>query len=277
MTHRSIPLRVDWLLCGTVPFMNVSGPWPGRLGLSWCPGRPDSAVQLAVDVWRMRELRIRSVLSLVDPAEMRMYGVTGLAEALAEAGIRHLSFPMPDGCPPDDPPQARALCRRVLGWLGEGDNVLVHCIGGWGRSGTIAAALLIHEGHDAESAIARVRQARSPMCVESAAQEAFLHRYAEDQRRMERRYLVLPRQQAKIGLAGGPGERRWLGAGSGPPVPGGQLALALDALRRRESDAAVAVLSGEVAVSEAAPDVFPVDRAHLLVDGVLISVAFGEV
>jgi protein-tyrosine phosphatase len=118
------------------------------------------------------------VVSLVTDAEMEYYGAVGLRRALQAANLRSLQFPIEDTQPPKDMAATQALCLNILRWLGEGENVLIHCIGGWGRSGTIAAALLTHQGYDAETAIDLVRQARSARCVESRAQERFVREYA---------------------------------------------------------------------------------------------------
>jgi protein-tyrosine phosphatase len=56
--------------------------------------------------------------------------------------------------------------------------VVVHCWGGLGRSGTIAAACLVARGAGAEEAIAAVRAAR-PGAVQTAAQELFVADFVE--------------------------------------------------------------------------------------------------
>jgi ADP-ribosyl-[dinitrogen reductase] hydrolase len=54
-----------------------------------------------------------------------------------------------------------------------GSDVLVHCRGGLGRAGTIAARLLIELGMEPETAIARVRSVR-PGAIETRAQEEYV-------------------------------------------------------------------------------------------------------
>ena len=53
-----------------------------------------------------------------------------------------------------------------------GFDVLVHCRGGLGRAGTVAARLLVELGTSPDEAIRRVRDARSSYAVETAAQQA---------------------------------------------------------------------------------------------------------
>jgi ADP-ribosyl-[dinitrogen reductase] hydrolase len=62
--------------------------------------------------------------------------------------------------------ELRALLRRGL-------DVLVHCRGGLGRAGTIAARLLIELGMDPTKAIEHVRAVR-PRAIETSDQERYV-------------------------------------------------------------------------------------------------------
>jgi hypothetical protein len=75
---------------------------------------------------------------------------------------------------PSDPPAER---KRVLeagrvtaGWIDNGEGVVVHCLGGTGRTGTVLACALRHLGLDADDACRAVRSHR-PNWPESAWQE----------------------------------------------------------------------------------------------------------
>ena len=56
--------------------------------------------------------------------------------------------------------------------LRSGFDVLIHCRGGLGRAGTIAARLLVELGMRPDAAVRRVRDARGPDAIETPAQEA---------------------------------------------------------------------------------------------------------
>jgi protein-tyrosine phosphatase len=167
-------LHVDWLVSEDGPLLKT----PGRVALSSCPGRTDVGGDVESDVQHLQLLDISVVVSLVTDVEMDYYGAVGLRRELRAANVHSVQFPIEDTQPPKDLLATQALCRNILGWLEEGKNVLIHCIGGWGRSGTIAAALLTHQGYEADAAIELVREARSPRCVESRAQERFVREYA---------------------------------------------------------------------------------------------------
>jgi ADP-ribosyl-[dinitrogen reductase] hydrolase len=68
-----------------------------------------------------------------------------------------------------------AAGQDVRASLAAGRKVLLHCRGGLGRTGTIAAQLLVELGAPAEDAIVRVREAR-PGAIETGEQEAYVRR-----------------------------------------------------------------------------------------------------
>lgn len=279
MVPEPLVLRVDWLI-GKVsaaigppkasPRLQVQIQplidTPGRVALSTCPGRTDVSADITTDIERIRELGIGVVVSLVDDREMERYGVVGLRAALREARLRSIQFPIRDKYPPDDLAAARHLCGEILGWLGEGQNVLLHCIGGWGRSGTIAAALLCHQGYEARNAIGLVRAARSPHCIESYEQEQFVHEYARAQQHAFRFYHLTTRAHLESELTGEPSARRLRSA----RVPRAQL-LAADelpqAVAARSAQTPLSelvIISGEVPIEGSALALlrdFPIDRA----------------
>ena len=74
--------------------------------------------------------------------------------------------------------EAEGLCGQIQDWLSADQIVLIHCMGGLGRSGLVAASLLVDVGLGAAEAIREVREVRDPRAVETRAQEDFVARYA---------------------------------------------------------------------------------------------------
>jgi ADP-ribosyl-[dinitrogen reductase] hydrolase len=64
---------------------------------------------------------------------------------------------------------------RLRQILTEGGRVVLHCRGGIGRTGTIAARLLVEFGISPAEAIRMIRRAR-PGTIETPAQEAYVMR-----------------------------------------------------------------------------------------------------
>jgi len=91
-------------------------------------------------------------------------------------GRRYLSVPMLDtGILDDD--TFLALVREVADWPGP---VYIHCAQGHGRTGTLAAAVLLAKGHcdSVDAAIARLRAAR-PRLALGKAQLQFVRRMSD--------------------------------------------------------------------------------------------------
>lgn len=98
-------------------------------------------------------------------------------EVLARFGLRYLHLPVEDMTAPtiEDVEEfitfARDTRRTAAG-------TLVHCTAGRGRTGTMLACYLVHEGCSPAEAVAEVRRCR-PGSIETPAQEALIRRYAD--------------------------------------------------------------------------------------------------
>jgi len=140
----------------------------GRLGLMRAPGQPG-------DLDRIGAFAPRMVISLTESPEMAELGLSSLRADLGARGIAHAHLPIPDFGIPSQATMAlwRALSPKVQAQIDAGGGVLIHCRAGLGRSGTMAALVLIERGMAADAAIAAVRQAR-PGAIETAGQERWL-------------------------------------------------------------------------------------------------------
>ena len=152
----------------------------GALGLTLCPGKQDLAGgwsrDLETDLAAIREWGAEMVVTLVENHELVLLNVVTLPDAVVRHGIRWMHLPIRDASVPDDSFEAQwrtagADLRRILR---RGGLVLVHCRGGLGRAGTIAARLLVEFGMRPEAAIKTVRDARGPNAIETAEQEAYV-------------------------------------------------------------------------------------------------------
>lgn len=173
-------LRIDWLGAGELP-----GSLPGRLGLTFLPGKRGPSSRYPGNVYRrdaaedlatMRRLGVVLLVLLVEDHELERWSDPAIVELGAAAGVEVRRYPVPDGRAPDgrlmDAIQADVDAARANG------DVAVACMGGVGRTGTVAACALVRAGRSPEEAIARVRDVRHPEAVETAEQERFVRDYA---------------------------------------------------------------------------------------------------
>jgi ADP-ribosyl-[dinitrogen reductase] hydrolase len=84
-------------------------------------------------------------------------------------------LPITDVCTPDDDFERawKSAGEKLRSMLRNGSDVLVHCRGGLGRAGMIAARLLVELGVGPLTAIAKVRKVR-PGAIETRDQEQFV-------------------------------------------------------------------------------------------------------
>ena len=75
--------------------------------------------------------------------------------------------------------QLHEFVERVAPTAAADAKVLVHCEGGYGRTGTMGAAYWIAKGLSASDAIAKIRNAR-PHAVESPEQRAVLAQFERE-------------------------------------------------------------------------------------------------
>ena len=116
------------------------------------------------------------LVTLLEQHELAELG--DLGSAARRAGLSWLPFPIPDMWIPSDLTVTRHLVAEILRGLEGGDGVVIHCWGGLGRAGTIAACCLVARGAPPERALALVRAARDG-AVQSDVQEQFVRSFAD--------------------------------------------------------------------------------------------------
>ena len=174
-TSESHPILVDFLPdeVGT----------PGRLDMTFAPGMWAESVRgrwerdLAADLRALEEEYETDVLvSLMEDHEYHGYQIPELLEQDRLGGVEILRFAIQDMGVPREAESERfeTTIREIVQRLEQGQNVVVHCRGGLGRTGTVAACVLVALGkHSADEAIAVVREARKGT-VQTREQEDFV-------------------------------------------------------------------------------------------------------
>jgi protein-tyrosine phosphatase len=175
-------LRIDWLDAA-----ELGGGLPGRLGLTFLPGKNGASIRYpgraysrdtAADLAALRAAGVVRLVLLVDDDELTRWGDVRIIDLGRAAGVDVRRHPMTDGAPPASHEAMAEILAEIDDARSRGD-VAVACMGGVGRSGTVAACALVRGGRSAVDAIERVREVRHPTAVESEAQERFVRSYAE--------------------------------------------------------------------------------------------------
>lgn len=153
----------------------------GCLILTACPGGWGAAAwsrpALAADLATIRRAGAGLLVTLMEAGELAAAGLppAAFADGCAALGMAWLHLPIRDMDVPDQSFEQswQAAGTAIRSQLGSGSAVAIHCRAGLGRTGMIAARLLMEAGMPARPAIAAVRGVR-PGAIETTAQEAYL-------------------------------------------------------------------------------------------------------
>lgn len=158
----------------------------GRIGLTFCPGKKQANAvsgvwdrDLAIDLDAIAAWGAAAVVTLVENHELESLQVARLGHEVLARYMAWHHLPIRDVDVPDAAfKEAWATAGESLRSLvRDGFGVLVHCKGGLGRAGTIAARMLVELGMDPATAIGQVRTVR-PGAIETAAQLEHIRRCA---------------------------------------------------------------------------------------------------
>ncbi len=136
--------------------------------------RPSIEEDAAASVVNIARLGIKLVVSLLEPSEARILGLDNEREQVKAHAMGFVSFPIPDMGLPPSVKEFASLSRMLFRQVDGGVNTLVHCYAGVGRSGLMAAGILLHCALDPEQAFAHVSKIRGVRVPETREQEFWL-------------------------------------------------------------------------------------------------------
>ncbi|MEU0523121.1 phosphatase domain-containing putative toxin [Streptomyces niveus] len=141
-------------------------PGPGQLstmakprGMDWLADEMNALSTAGVDI----------LVCALTRSELEELGLAAEEQTAANEGLQFVAIPIPDRTVPDLAtvlPTLRNLAER----LREGAHVVTHCRFGIGRASLLAAALLILNGVDPETAWSKLQQARGLAVPDTAEQ-----------------------------------------------------------------------------------------------------------
>lgn len=169
---------------GPLLINSLQGPSGSVLGLTNCPGR--NGLDGGGSLWQrdierdfkaIEDWGADRVLTLLETHEFAPLGVSDFAKRASSRRFFWHHLPIADRCEPGSMFHAAWLAdgTAVLNDLRDGARIVIHCAAGLGRSGTLAAKLLLTLGviEAADEAINRVRRAR-PGAIETSSQLVYL-------------------------------------------------------------------------------------------------------
>jgi ADP-ribosyl-[dinitrogen reductase] hydrolase len=154
----------------------------GSIGVTFCPGKKQVSAMsgawdrdLGLDLDTIKAWGASTIVTLIEPQEIKELKVTGIERQSADRGLEWLHMPITDVSPPDHrfAEAWRQHGARLVDEVRVGARVVVHCKGGLGRAGTVAALMLVELGMASDEAIRTVRTARKG-AIETREQERYI-------------------------------------------------------------------------------------------------------
>jgi len=148
-----------------------------------CPGKKINSAQsgpwnrdLDIDLKAIRDWGAQALVNLMEEHEYELLRVPDYVQKVRSFPMEYFHLPIVDVHPPDGRfmglwKSAGPKLRQILL---DGGKILIHCRGGIGRTGTVAAQLLVELGMPHEKAIKAVRAAR-PGTIETLEQERYVY------------------------------------------------------------------------------------------------------
>jgi protein-tyrosine phosphatase len=158
----------------------IKGPWSGTLTVV---SRPRGGDWLEDEVQNWKRDGLSVVVSLLTRDEEAEFELLPERDIVEKQNLQFFSLPIADlGTPSTskDTKAAISILHRVEDLLAAGRNVGIHCRQSIGRSGMIAAALLVMSGFEPFEAIACVTNARGLPVPETEAQREWVIELAQE-------------------------------------------------------------------------------------------------
>ncbi|QGY05863.1 hypothetical protein MMSR116_31180 [Methylobacterium mesophilicum SR1.6/6] len=176
-SHReTAAIRIAELPAGTLGGLVGVTFAPGKQQADGLTGRHDR--DLAADLDAVAAWGAAAVVTLMETDELDRYRIREIGAEVRARFIEWHHLPIRDVDVPDAAfeaawPQHSARLRLLVS---AGNRVLIHCRGGLGRAGMVAARLLVELGAAPAEAVAAVRRARDPRAIETRAQEDWVRK-----------------------------------------------------------------------------------------------------
>ncbi|XP_065803847.1 cyclin-dependent kinase inhibitor 3 [Labrus bergylta] len=169
------PFNVSWLPLSMVECSQ-------SLGICALPGckYKDIRRSLDRDVEELQNQGVHEVFVFCTRGELHKYRVPSLLEVYGQRGFTVHHWPFADG----DAPELEQCCHileELQVSLQSNRRTVIHCYGGLGRSGLIAACLLLQLSltMTANKAIEILREQRGGGAIQTVKQYNFLHEFRE--------------------------------------------------------------------------------------------------
>ena len=144
-----------------------------------CPGT--KAVELQASLEQLASAGAVAILTLMPIEEMQRNAVNDLPALCASLGLQWFHLPIEDDRAPEQAFQTswQLAKGKIHALVESGKSIAIHCKGGSGRTGLVAAQILLERGVPLEQVIDKVRAVR-PNALQLPAHQAYINQTAQE-------------------------------------------------------------------------------------------------
>lgn len=125
-----------------------------------CPGTKETTIKSALNA--LKQAGADAVVTLLSDAEIEALSVTGLGDEAEQQGLLWIQLPIEDDEEPGEAFQKawEEQKETLFDLLSGGKTMAIHCRGGSGRTGLMAAILLMESGGNWQDVKSRIQSVR---------------------------------------------------------------------------------------------------------------------
>ncbi len=140
--------------------------------------RPPGGIQLKPFVEYLRDHQgVDVVVSLLQFEEAKSLSLVNEGSVCEQCGIEFVNFPIKDHRVPAFFVPFNQLITKLVGDVQQGKKLAIHCYAGIGRTGLVAASILVKLGMEVDYALLNLSQSRGLRVPETLDQISWLHHH----------------------------------------------------------------------------------------------------
>ncbi|WP_163130847.1 dual specificity protein phosphatase family protein [Agarivorans sp. Alg241-V36] len=149
-----------------------------QLLLTPCPGT--KGVDLSTSLQQLCYKNSPALITLMTKQELADNDLSDLPKTSVTHDMQWFHLPLADDTVPDEEWEAQfqTLLPRFLQLLNNGMNLTIHCKGGSGRTGLLAARIMLAMGFELDDAISKIKAVR-PNAFTVPAQQTYIQQFAK--------------------------------------------------------------------------------------------------
>lgn len=142
--------------------------------------RPRGNNWFADEVSRLKELGVKTVISLLEKDEIQELGLRDEEKLCRQQQIEFINFPIKDRAIPKEHVVVVKFINLLNDRIKASQKVVIHCRMGIGRASLIAGAVLITRGLQTDRVIDKITKARELKVPDTEEQVLWLRRFEKE-------------------------------------------------------------------------------------------------